>query len=144
MMWVTRHQIRVNRPATAWLVRRFVDKEAEFLFVNPDDVRFVEQEQNAIGFDAPGARFENVGGKTSFELIIEQYQLRDPALVELARIVHAADIPGALSEVPEAAGLRAISHGFPLVSRTDHETLRGAFFLYDALYAHLKERTKGA
>ena len=142
MIWVTRRHVRVNRVATAWLVRRFVDEHAEFLFVEPAQVRSVEQEQGAIGFDAPGARFENAGGKTSFERVVEHYHLTDQALLEMARIVHAADVPGALSEAPEAAGLRAISHGFPLVSSTDQETLRRAFFIYDALYAHLKARSE--
>lgn len=143
MKWVTRRHVRVNRVATAWLVRRFVDREAEFSFVDPGEVARVEREQGAIGFDAPGVRYENAGGRISFEQILEHHHLEDPALLELARIVHAADVPGALSEAPEAAGLRAISHGFPMIAHDDHETLERAFFLYDALYACLNARREG-
>jgi len=143
MKWVTRKHIRVNRVATAWLIRRFVDKEAEFIFVEPDEVAEVQQSQGAIGFDAPGARYAHDKGITSFEQIIQEYALKDPVLAELAHIVHAADIQGALYEVSEAAGLRAISHGFPLVTRDDDETLEKACFIYDSLYAYLKARQEG-
>ncbi len=138
MKWVTRKSIRVNRVGTAWLIRRFVDQDAEFLFVDPDEVAKVQRSQGAIGFDAPGARYAHDRGVTSFEQIVREYHLDDPALLALTRIVHAADIPGAVDQAPEAAGLRAISHGFPLVTKDDHETLDKAFFLYDALYANLK------
>jgi hypothetical protein len=143
MKWVTRRHVRVNRVATAWLIRRFIDEKAEFLFTDPEHVKAIEQEEKANGFDAPGAKFENVGGKTSFERVIAEYGLTDPALDELARIVHAADVPGALAEAPEAAGLRAISQGFPLVSRSDSESISRGAFLYDALYAYLRGRLEG-
>jgi hypothetical protein len=143
MKWVTRKQVRVNRVATAWLIQRFVDKEAEFIFVEPSEVVEVERAQGAIGFDAPGARYTHDKGITSFEQIIQEYSLTDPALIELARIVHAADIAGALNEAPEGAGLRAISHGFPFVTKDDYETLEKGFFLYDSLYAYLKARKEG-
>lgn len=143
MKWVTRKHIRVNRVGTAWLIQRFVDKEAEFIFVEPSEVAEAEQSQGAIGFDASGARYAHDKGITSFEQIMQEYALTDPALVELARIVHAADIPGALHKAPEGAGLRAISHGFPLVTRNDYETLEKAFFVYDSLYAYLKARQAG-
>ncbi len=138
MRWVTRKQIRVNRTATAWLVRRFVDAEAEF--VAPDDVARVERDENAIGFDAPGARYSNAGGVTSFEQILAAYRLDDPVLQQLARIVHGADVAGREALTPESAGLKLLSRGFPLVARDDHETLAKAAFLYDALYAALHER----
>lgn len=140
MLWVTRKQIRVNRTATAWLVRRFVDPQAEFVFVEPAEVERVGREQGAIGFDAPGARYANDGGVTSFEQIIAAYGLADPALQELARIVHAADVAGQEALAPEAPGLKLLSRGFPLVARDDHETVASAAFLYDALYAALQER----
>ncbi|MGH8002041.1 MAG: chromate resistance protein ChrB domain-containing protein [Brasilonema sp.] len=140
MKWVTRRHVRVNRVATAWLIQRFVDKEAEFLFVEPDQVAQVQQSHHAIGFDAPGAKYNHDKAITSFEQIIRDYGLSDSVLAELLEIVHAADIPGAIDQRPEASGLRAISHGFPLVTTNDDETLQKAFFLYDSLYAYLQAR----
>ncbi len=143
MRWVTRKHIRVNRTATAWLVRRFVDPQAEFVFVEPHEVARVQGEQDATGFDASGARFSNDGGVTSFEQILAAYGLADPVLHEFARIVHAADVAGQEALAPEAPGLQLISRGFPLVSRDDHETVERASFLYAALYAALQERSRG-
>jgi hypothetical protein len=140
MKWVTRRQVRVNRVATAWLIQRFVDKEAEFIFVEPNQVAEVQQSHHAIGFDAPGAKYTHDQGITSFEQIIRDYALNDSVLTELTQIIHAADIPGAIDQRPEASGLRAISHGFPLVTANDDETLQKAFFLYDSLYAYLQAR----
>lgn len=143
MKWVTRKGIRVNRTATAWLIRRFIDPQAEFHFREPDDVARFEREHGAIGFDAPSTRYAHDHGVTSFEQIIAEHRLTHPALARLARIVHAADVPGALHEAAEAAGLQAISRGFPLVAQDDHETVARASFLYDALYAAL-ETERGA
>jgi len=140
MKWVTRRQVRVNRVATAWLIQRFVDKEAEFIFVEPNQVAEVQQSHHAIGFDAPGAKYTHDQCITSFEQIIRDYALNDSVLTELTQIIHAADIPGAIDQRPEASGLRAISHGFPLVTANDDETLQKAFFLYDSLYAYLQAR----
>lgn len=167
MLWVTRRCIRVNRAATGWLVRRFVDSAATFRFIEPAEVAAVERSDRAIGFDAPGVRYphKDGSGRCSFEALVEEYRPADRALRALARIVHDADFPAevisrpavrpsafdivslvARPDVPrefpvaEAAGLRAISSGFPLVSADDHETLQRAAFLYDALYASLSER----
>jgi hypothetical protein len=140
--WVTRKHIRVNRTATAWLVRRFVDPQAEFVFVEPSEVERVQRESGAIGFDAPGAHYSNDGGVTSFEQILAAYGLADPVLHELARIVHAADVAGQEALAAEAPGLMLISRGFPLVARDDHETVERASFLYDAMYAATKERAR--
>jgi hypothetical protein len=144
MRWVTRRQIRVNRTATAWLVRRFVDKDAEFLFVEPDEVAGVERASGAIGFDAPGVRYphKDAQGRCSFEAIVDEHCAGDPALVRLARIVRSADFATEVDLTPEGAGLRAISRGFPLVSHDDHETVERAFYLYDALYASLREEVQ--
>ena len=138
--WVTRTQIRVNRAATAWLVRRFVDPDAEFLFVASEEVARVERETGAIGFDAPGARYphKDARGRCSFEALAEEHRRDDAALHRLARIVHSADFADAVDLTPEGAGLRAISRGFPLVARDDHDTVERAAFLYDALYAALR------
>lgn len=138
MRWVTRRGIRVNRAATAWLVRRFVDHEAVFEFVEPERVAAV-QASGAIGFDAPGARYAHRDAldRCSFEALVAEHRPDDRALARLSRIVHSADFADAIGETPEGAGLRAISRGFPLVTGDDHETLERAAFLYDALYASL-------
>jgi hypothetical protein len=144
--WVTRKTVRVNRTATAWLVRRFVDPAAEFVFVEPERVADLEAREGAIGFDAPGARYphKDARGRCSFEALVEEHRPGDAALRELARIVHGADFGDAISLTPESAGLRAISHGFPLVAGDDHETIARASFLYDALYAALQARLGAA
>ena len=140
MQWVTRRQIRVNRAATAWLIRRFIDRDAEFTFVEPDEVAAVQVKAGAIGFDAPEARYPHRDdrGRCSFEALVEEHRSDDPALRALARIVHSADFKEGLAAVPEAAGLLAISQGFPLVARDDLDTVERASFLYDALYAVLQ------
>ena len=140
MQWVTRRQIRVNRTATAWLIRRFIDPRATFTFVEPGEVAEVERRTGAIGFDAPGARYQHRDdrGRCSFEALVEEHCSDDPALRALARIVHAADFKEGLAAVPEAAGLVAISQGFPLVARDDFDAVERASFLYDALYAFLQ------
>ena len=144
MKWVTRKNIRVNRAATAWLIRRFVDARAEFHFVEPSEVAGYQRDHGAIGFDAPGTCYAHDQGITSFEQIIADYELVDPVLRKLAVIVHAADIPGALHEAPEAPGLQAISRGFPLVAKDDHDTVERTSFLYDALYAALKTEARSS
>ncbi len=138
MRWVTRRHIRVNRTATAWLVRRFVDPAAQLEFVEPGEVEAV-QAGGAIGFDAPGARYphRDERGRCSVEALVEEHRPGDAALRRLASIVHCADFPDEVGRSPEAAGLRAISRGFPLVAEDDHETVARAAFLYDALYAAL-------
>ena len=140
MKWVTRKQIRVNRVATAWLIRRFIDPQAEFIFVEPDEVAQVQREQNAKGFDAPGATYPHKDdqGRCSFEALVDEYCSGDPVLKQIARIVRDADFPEEIDLTKESAGIRAISHGFPQVTRDDAETVEKASFLYDALYASLQ------
>jgi hypothetical protein len=144
MRWVTRRHIRVNRTATAWLIRRFIDPTATFAFVEPDEVALLERETGAVGFDAPGARYphKDEQGRCSFEALVAEYRPNDTALQRLALIVRSADFPEASSLTPEGAGLRAISRGFPLAARDDHETVERAGFLYDALYASLKDASR--
>jgi hypothetical protein len=140
MLWVTRPRIRVNRTATAWLVRRFIDHDATFEFIEPDRVANVERETGAVGFDAPGARYphKDAQGRCSFEALVDEYCSSDMALRRLALIVRSADFGDEIDRTAEGAGLRAVSRGFPLVSRDDHETIERAAFLYDALYASLQ------
>jgi hypothetical protein len=142
MKWVTRKRVQVNRTATAWLVQRFIDPNAEFLFVDPQDVEATQREQNAIGFDAPGAKYSHRDdkGRCSFEALVDEHCAGDAALRTLAAIVHGADFADEVNHTPESAGLRAISQGFPLVSKGDPDTVARAGFLYDALYASLKAR----
>jgi hypothetical protein len=141
MKWITRERIRVNRTATCWLIRRFLDSEAELLFMPAEEVATEEAAQGAIGFDAPGATYphKNEQGLCSFAALVHERLADDPVLVEMARIVQAADFKDQLDSHPAARGLGLISHGFPLVTKDDHETAQHASFLYDALYASLKE-----
>jgi hypothetical protein len=145
MKWVTRSSIRVNRTATAWLIRRFIDAEATFEFVAADRVAEVQAGDGAIGFDAPGARYPHKDdrGRCSFEALVDEHCADDAALRELARIVHSADFREDFDRVPEAAGLFAISQGFPLVATSDPDTMERARFLYDALYAFLEASMRG-
>src|SRR6266851_3103198 len=142
MKWVTRKSIRVNRMATAWLIRRFIDPQAMFLFVEPDEVVAVQQREGAKGFDAPEATYphQDEQGRCSFEALVEEHCSADAVLDELARVVRGADFAEETGLTPESAGLRTISHGFPLVARDDHEVVEKASFLYDALYAALKDK----
>jgi hypothetical protein len=142
MRWVTRRGIRVNRTATAWLVRRFVDPAATFDFVDADEVAAVQARDGAVGFDAPGATYphKDGAGRCSFEALVAEHRPDDPALQTIARIVHGADFADAIDLTPESAGLRAISRGFPLVTANDDETVTRAAFLYDALYASLSRK----
>ena len=142
MKWVTRKRIHVNRTATGWLIRRFLDPSAEIVFVEPEDVATVQGRDGAIGFDAPGARYphKDESGRCSFEQLVFERLPDDAALVRLAAIVHGADFPEEIETTRESAGLWAISQGFTDVSRNDEEILERASFLYDSLYAHLTRR----
>lgn len=142
MLWVTRRRIQVNRVGTAWLIRRFIDPAAEFRFVEPEEVAGVQTREGATGFDAPGATYphKDAKGRCSFEALVHERLSHDPVLAEMARIVHGADFADDVGLTPESAGLRAISRGFPLVTKGDLETLERASFLYDALYASIASR----
>jgi hypothetical protein len=145
MKWITRQRIQVNRTATCWLIRRFLDSEAEFLFVPAEEVATVQAAQSGIGFDAPGATYphKNAEGFCSFAALVYERLTNDPALVEMARIVQAADFNDQLDKHPAARGLQLISRGFPMVTSNDNETAQRASFIYDALYASIKQdRTK--
>ena len=141
MKWITREGIRVNRTATCWLIRRFLDEEAEFIFVSPDQVASIQAETGGTGFDAPGATYphKNAQGLCSFAALVRERLAHDPVLMEMSRIVQAADIKDELGNHPAASGLQLISRGFPLVTNSDDETVESAAFVYDALYASLKE-----
>jgi hypothetical protein len=140
MKWITRQRIQVNRTATCWLVRRFIDRDAEFLFVPADEVASLQEEMVATGFDAPNAKYphKDAEGLCSFAALVRERLAHDQGLVEMAHIVQAADFNDQLDDHPAARGLQLISRGFPLVTSDDHETAKRAFFVYDALYASIK------
>ncbi len=134
MKWVTRSHVHVDRVACPWLITRWIDNEAEFLFVPKSRIEAVAAETGAIPFDAPGVELGHHDGKCSFETIIEKYGLTDKALLRLAKIVHAADTDQLESD-PIAAGFEAIAVGYSLRFPDDHENLARQFEVYDALYA---------
>lgn len=140
MKWVTRKRIHVNRTATGWLIRRFLDREAKVLFVEPEQVAGLQEREGAIGFDAPGATYphRDKQGRSSFEALVDERLPGDAALRRLGKIVHGADFPAEMGITRESAGLWAISQGFTDVGKDDQEILDRACFLYDSLYAHLR------
>jgi hypothetical protein len=146
MKWVTREHAKVDRIACPWLIRRFVDPEAEFLFVPPDEVMPTAEREGAVPFDTPGAELTHwrVGAEefVSFDAIIKRYAIEDPALLMLARIVRGADADIA-DPPPESAGLEHAAEGFRLVARDDIDNMRLQFPLYDALYEYCKQRVSG-
>ncbi len=135
MKWITRSHVHVDRVACPWLIRRFVDSEAELLFVPAGEVDRVAKESGAIPFDVPGAALGHADGRCSFEAIIGAYDLRDPGLQRLAKIVHAADIATDIDTDPVARGLEALATGYGIRFPDDAENLARQFELYDALYA---------
>jgi hypothetical protein len=137
MKWVTRENANVDRIACPWLIKRFIDPDAEFLFVPRDQVLRVAEREGARSYDAPGAKFTHRDGKCSFDVLVEEFDLGgDPALVRLAQIVHAADVSKDIDSSPEGLGLSAIAHGFALLHGTeDHRKIELETPMYDALYA---------
>ena len=135
MKWVTRSHVHVDRVACPWLITRFVDSEAEFLFVPRGEIERVAQETGAIPFDAPGVELGHHEGRCSFEAILQKYELKDPGLLRMAKIVHAADVAEDIDQDPIARGLEAIATGFSLRYPEDLENLGQQFEVYDALYA---------
>ena len=137
MKWITREHVKVDRVACPWLIRKYIDPEAEFLFVPAAQVAAVAEREGATPFDVEGAVLGHRDGKCSFETIIEEYGLlaRDPALARMAEIVHGADVSADIDRVPESRGLKAIAEGFGLVYNDDHAILKAEFPLYDALHA---------
>lgn len=135
MKWITRSHVHVDRVACPWLISRFVDSAAEFLFVPASQVLIRAEEDNAVPFDVPEVELGHKDGRCSFESIVLKYDLKDKALARLARIVHAADVAEDRATDPLAAGLEAIAVGYSLRYPDDHENLAHQFAVYDALYA---------
>jgi len=142
MKWITRERVKVDRVACPWLIKRFVDPDAEFLFVPAEEVLERAGREGVIPFDVPGVEFGHHEGKCSFEAIVARYEIGDPAVRLLAQIVHGADVRPDLYGRPEAAGLKAIAEGFRhLGLKDDHEILAREWVVYDALYAYCRQQT---
>lgn len=135
MKWVTRSHVHVDRVACPWLITRFIDSDAEFLFVPKSEIDRVAKETGAIPFDAPGVDLGHHEGRCSFETIILKYELNEPGLLRLAKIVHGADVAEDIDSDPIARGLEAIASGYSLLFPDDLENLGHQFEIYDALYA---------
>jgi len=135
MLWITRSHVHVDRVACPWLITRFVDNDAEFLFVPKTQIKKVVKETDAIPFDAPGVELGHKDGRCSFESILLKYELKEAGLVRLAQIVHAADVSEDIDKDPIARGLEAIASGFSIRYPDDEENLMNQFEVYDALYA---------
>jgi hypothetical protein len=143
MKWITRKNVKVDRVACPWLIRRFVDPQAQFLFVEEKDLLESAKEQGAIPFDAPrieAVKLNHRGPRCTFEAIIEDYAVSDPALERLALIVRAADIQGQEHVAAEGIGLRSIAEGFAAMGLSDEDRLARQFPVYDALYAYVQRQ----
>jgi hypothetical protein len=136
MKWITRKNAKVDRIACPWLIQKYIDSAPQFLYVDSDQVLEQAATLNAISYDAPGAKYTHRNGKCTFEVLIEEFQLGDPVLQKLARIVHGADVEEDLLVTQESAGLRRVAEGFAMTIPDDQEKLRLQFPLYDALYAY--------
>ncbi|OYT47488.1 chromate resistance protein [Candidatus Bathyarchaeota archaeon ex4484_231] len=134
MRWITRSHAMVERIACPWLIRKFVDSDAEFIFVAADKVLEMAEKLDAIPFDVKGAELGHKGDKCTFDAIIERYGLKDRALLELAKIVRGADTKNK-DLTPQSRGLVAIAEGFRLISSDDYDNIEKQFPVYDALYA---------
>ena len=143
MKWITREHVKVDRVACPWVIRKFVDPDAEFLFVPPAQVMKIAAETGAIPFDVPNVELGHHGSDCSFDSIVKKYGLmKDPAMAALARIVNGADTEN--SAPPESAGLKAVANGFRhLGFKDDLELNLAEWIVYDALYAHCKAGVEG-
>lgn len=137
MKWVTRKNVHVDRVACPWLIKRFVDSEAKFLFVPTEKIAEVVEKEKAIPFDAPGVELGHKGDRCSFDAIIEKYKLKDPALLSLAIIVRAADTEKK-ELAAESVGLDAIATGSMMIVKDDYEAIEKGAYVYDSLYAYCK------
>jgi hypothetical protein len=137
MRWVTREYVHVDRTACPWLIKKFIDPEAELIFVPVEEIEEISKSKGAIPFDAPGVKLGHRDGKCSFETIMEEYELKDPVLQELAKIVHSADT-GDTELAPEGVGLSAIMTGARLNVKDDFEAVEKAAYVYESLYSYCK------
>jgi hypothetical protein len=138
MRWVTRERPKTDRIACPWLIKNFIDPQAEFLYVPAEQVLEIAEQENAHSYDAPGAEYTHRDGLCSFEVLLADYELHDPALALLARIVHGADVADDRDATPQSRGLLAVAEGFHLLELGDHRQLELSLPIYDALYAWCK------
>ena len=134
MRWVSRERPKTDRIACPWLIRRFIDSEAEIVYVAADEVLDFAERESALSFDAPGARYTHRDGLCSFEVLVEEYAIDDPAVHMLARIVHGADVAEDVDATPQSAGLKAVAEGFSYLGLDDQRQLELELPIYDALY----------
>jgi hypothetical protein len=137
MKWITRLYVHVDRTACPWLIKRFIDPKAQFLFVPTEKIEETAKKEKAIPYDTPNAELTHQGDQCSFDAIVEKYKIKDPAVLELAKIVRAADTDK-MEAAPEAAGLEAVMTGLGITSKDDYETIAKASPIYDALYTNCK------
>ena len=144
MKWITRERVKVDRVACPWLIKKFIDSNAEFLFVPAEEVMETAARENAIPFDVPGVEFGHHGKECSFDALVKKYRIgSDLAMVLLAKIVNGADTDNSLWNQPEAAGLNAIAEGFRhLGFKNDLEVIAAESIVYDALYAYCQEMVR--
>lgn len=140
MKWVTRANPKVDRIACPWLIKKFIDRDAEFLYVPGDQVMAVAEREGAVPYDVPGVELGHAGPECSFDAIIKKYGLADPALQRMALIVRGADTADK-DLTPESRGLEAIAAGFQAAYADDHEQLAAELPVYDALYAYCQQQT---
>jgi hypothetical protein len=143
MQWVTRERPKTDRIACPWLIRRFIDPVAEIVYVPGDQVLSYAADNGAHSFDAPGAEFTHRDGKCTFEVLVEEFAIDDPAVRRLASIVHGADISGEVEATPQSAGLLAIAEGFGYVEEDDQRLLALELPVYDALYEWCRRQEGG-
>lgn len=148
MKWVTRERPKTDRIACPWLIKKFIDPEAEFLYVPADEVLATAKREGARSYDAPGADFTHRDGLCSFEVLVEEFGIDEPGVRLLARIVHGADVADDRDATPESRGLLAIAEGFHLLSVDegfdDHRQLELSLPVYDALYAWCRRAAAAA
>jgi hypothetical protein len=135
MKWITRERPKTDRIACPWLIRKFIDPHAEFLYVPAPHVLDIAGREEALSYDAPGAKYTHRDGLCTFEVLVEEYAIDDPAVALLARIVHGADISEDRDATPQSRGLLAVAEGFHLLGLDDHRQLELCLPVYDALYA---------
>ena len=140
MKWVTREHPKTDRIACPWLIRKFIDTDAEILYVPAGDVLAVAEREGALSFDAPGARYTHRDGLCSFEVLIEEHGIADPAVALMSRIVHGADVSEDRDATPESPGLLAIADGFAMLDIPDQRQMALELPVYDALYAWCQAR----
>jgi hypothetical protein len=140
MKWVTREHPKTDRIACPWLIRKFIDPDAEIVYVPRDDVLAFAERESATSFDAPGATYTHRDGKCSFEVLVEAFGIDEPAIAVMARIIHGADVSEDRDATPESPGLLAIADGFALLEIDDQRQLELELPVYDALYAWARQQ----